>query len=283
MGDLITTNPDGTGYQWYSPPAGSWQSPTQFSSAVLSSIGGSQTNAGLVNAWQAAEGQWAATGKYNAVSSNNPLNTTLVTSGSSPLAQVSGNTYVQSYPTQQAGVAATVQTLNDPRYAQVVADLRTPGTSLAKFAADVGASGWGTDPNAIVSQGQNPSVLNGLFGVVGQGTGPSQGGSNPSVGPDANATSITLSEAVTGAGTSWLVTYNNLLGQNQSLLGSLNIVKDFEILVARAVTVGIGFAFLGVGLVMMFGGAIMDVLFGRRSPARIAEGTVTSAAGALAK
>jgi hypothetical protein len=93
---------------------------TAWADAILTTMGAPTTAANvssMVN-WFAHEGGGGA---------NNPMNTTLQTSGSTGSINAVG---VQSYSTVAAGVAATVQTLNGGNYPAIVAALKA-GTGLS--------------------------------------------------------------------------------------------------------------------------------------------------------
>ena len=94
----------------------------------------------MLLAWAQAEG---------GIGHNNPLNTTLVMTGSTPW-NSNGGYPVQAYPDLATGVAATVGTLQSAYYTSIVADLRTGNTS--QFAADVYASPWGTKQGIDVAE-----------------------------------------------------------------------------------------------------------------------------------
>jgi hypothetical protein len=116
-------------------------SPADFAAAVLAALGAPQSPANVQTlvAWEAAEGgNWHNTAWYN------PLNTTLREPGSSSMNPVG----VQAYTDWQQGVDATVSTLQEAPYRQVVADLAASAPP-SQTAADVGASPWGTSAASI--------------------------------------------------------------------------------------------------------------------------------------
>jgi hypothetical protein len=77
---------------------------------------------------------------------NNPLNTTLRTKTSTNCVQVSGSTWVQSYPTELAGAKATADTLRGTYYVAIVNALRggDPYTYGVPQAVANGIRTWGT-------------------------------------------------------------------------------------------------------------------------------------------
>jgi len=103
-----------------------------FYRALLRGIGAAPTPAVLqfLYAWRQAEG---GTARYN------PFNTTPRMTGSSAYNRVG----VQNYPDPQTGVNATVKTILNGRYANLVAALRA-GTSSRAMAQALAASPWGT-------------------------------------------------------------------------------------------------------------------------------------------
>jgi hypothetical protein len=101
----------------------------------------SQNNIQKLAAWNACEGNLAG---QSGLGINNPFNTTLNCCGG-----VSVNSAgVKRYPNIASGVSATLQTLQAPRYALVVANLRGDGSG-STFATAVGSSGWGTSGSCI--------------------------------------------------------------------------------------------------------------------------------------
>lgn len=101
--------------------------------SLLSALGAPATAANLssVEEWIAREGDFSAAGH------NNPLNTTLVTSGSTGDFNGAG---VQNYGTEAEGIAATVKTLESGAYSDILLLLRG-GTGLASGAA-AGLEKW---------------------------------------------------------------------------------------------------------------------------------------------
>jgi biotin carboxyl carrier protein len=108
------------------PGSSEWQS------QILRGVGAPITPANLqvVDAWQRAEGGTAL---------NNPFNTTQLAPGASSYNSVG----VRNYPTPQAGIDATIQTLRNGRYQNVLDALRQ-GTSAMGTAQAIAASPWGT-------------------------------------------------------------------------------------------------------------------------------------------
>lgn len=95
------------------------------------------TNVNLLVAWAYCE---LKTGSGNPWMWNNPLSTTEPGYGGTP----QNNAGVMSYPTQSAGIAATVATLTNGDYGQIVDALRT-SNSTEFFAATGQMATWGTD------------------------------------------------------------------------------------------------------------------------------------------
>lgn len=124
--------------------------PTDFATALLEQLGAPVTPVNLttVTQWEQHEGgNWQNTAAFN------PLNTTLRLPGSSvlPGGGPAANAGVQAYQSWDQGLTATVQTLQESQYAQIVADLRSSAPTT-KVAADIGSSPWGT-PNWTGSGG----------------------------------------------------------------------------------------------------------------------------------
>lgn len=108
-------------------------SQASWAQSLLTAIGAPATAANLasVEHWIAAEGDFSLPGH------NNPLNTTLVTSGSTGSINSVG---VQNYGSATQGVEATVQTLETGGYGDILMLLRS-GQGLASGAA-AGLSKW---------------------------------------------------------------------------------------------------------------------------------------------
>ena len=110
---------------------------TQFAHDVLQSLGAPQTaeNVRAIVAWAQAEGTAA---------SFNPLATTENAPGATSFNRVG----VKNYPTYAEGVQATVATLTNGRYANILAAL-ADGTSAQQVAQAVAQSPWGTGSHVL--------------------------------------------------------------------------------------------------------------------------------------
>lgn len=94
-----------------------------------------EENLKFMDAWAKAEGGNAA---------NNPFNTTQVTGGEHRnYNNLGGGIGVQNYLSPQAGIDATVNTLTNGRYGNIIGALRE-GDDAMKSAAALAASPWGT-------------------------------------------------------------------------------------------------------------------------------------------
>src|SRR5215471_7117037 len=92
-------------------------------------------NLRFLDAWARAEGGSA---------SNNPFNTTLQTGGSTGFYnQLGGGIGVQNYGSPQAGIDATVNTLTNGRYGNIIGAMRQGNNAYAAAQA-LAASPWGT-------------------------------------------------------------------------------------------------------------------------------------------
>lgn len=118
---------------------------TKFATDLLTRLNApiTDSNIAAMTTWMKFEG--GGGGKATGLGVNsamfNPLNTTLRTSGSTGSMNSVG---VQKYASYDAGLAATVQTLNNGRYNDIIAALRQ-GTSVAAVLGAVNASPWGTN------------------------------------------------------------------------------------------------------------------------------------------
>lgn len=109
---------------------------------VLRTLGYASTDAHLVGplAWAYAEGGWSAN-----AATYNCWNTTLPAPGSRPINSVG----VQAYPTGPVGINATVATLRNGHYPNVLIELAS-GTAIG-LANMVGRSPWGTSAAGILT------------------------------------------------------------------------------------------------------------------------------------
>jgi cell wall-associated NlpC family hydrolase len=103
---------------------------------ILFGVGAKPTSENLrfFDAWTQAEGGTA---------SNNPFNTTQPMSGSSFYNNLGGGIGVRNYTTAQQGIDATITTLTNGRYGNIIGALRE-GDNAMKAAAALAASPWGT-------------------------------------------------------------------------------------------------------------------------------------------
>lgn len=114
---------------------GDIQSPGQFATSLLASLGVpvTESNAAAIIAWAKAEG-----GNWNNSAKFNPLNTTQRMPGSSAMNSVG----VQSYSSWAEGLAATVKTLNNGRYGDILNALKTGDASNQLGSAAQGLRTW---------------------------------------------------------------------------------------------------------------------------------------------
>lgn len=110
---------------------------TRWWNDILGGIGASSTanNFGNLNAWADCEGGDAA---YN------PFNTTEPAAGATDYNSVG----VKNYPSYQSGLHATLVTLQNGYYGQIIAALKS-NASRSVFAGAVGSSPWGTSGACI--------------------------------------------------------------------------------------------------------------------------------------
>lgn len=159
--------------------------PAQAASAVLAGLGAQQAPASslaALEAWQAAEG--GAGPQYGNPANSaayNPWNTTLAVPGSSTVAGgPAAAAGVQAYQSWGQGIAATVQTLQEPQYATVASDLVT-GAPAPVTEAAILSSPWGTKSIAgMTAGGQAPTSANAATSPVSSSTSTSTAGSSSS-------------------------------------------------------------------------------------------------------
>lgn len=109
---------------------------------ILKGVGAPITPANLtaLQAWHQAEGGSA---------SNNPFNTTQPLAGATPYNSVG----VRNYPTPEAGIQATVQTLTNGRYGNILGALKQ-GSDPVAVAKAIAQSPWGTGAGVLRVLGQ---------------------------------------------------------------------------------------------------------------------------------
>ena len=132
-----------------------------WASQFLSKLGVPTTASNLqaVTTWMAWEG-----GHWKNSAHNNPLNTTLKTSQSTGSMNSVG---VQRYASWDSGLDATIQTINNGRYGNILAALQAGNDTQAVIAA-VNASPWGTN---IKGGKSSQSVATPSVGVSNNGGG----------------------------------------------------------------------------------------------------------------
>ena len=114
-----------------------------FAEAVLQSLGYPVTKLAVTDimSWEAAEG-----GAWNGGARYNPLNTTEPMSGATDFNSVG----VKNYTSWEQGLNATVKTLENGYYTDILNALSIGGTG--DFGVTVGESPWGTETFAVTGQ-----------------------------------------------------------------------------------------------------------------------------------
>lgn len=112
------------------PPLPDWRQ------KILGGVQAPVTPANLkfLDLWARAEGGTAA---------NNPFNTTQSSRGATPYNTLDSGGHVWNYVSPQAGLQATIQTLNNGRYGNIISALQQ-GSSAKSSADALAASPWGT-------------------------------------------------------------------------------------------------------------------------------------------
>jgi len=148
---------------------------TGFSTALLEALGAPVTSANIagLNAWQAAEAQWTATGSWNAAVNHNPLN---IETGVNPhfAGPGPGQNPISQFPDWSSGVAATAAFIqeNDPGILRV---LMTGNANPPVLSAAVTASHWGTGPFGGNSGADQPATTGGSqSATIGAGSATTQ-------------------------------------------------------------------------------------------------------------
>jgi hypothetical protein len=122
---------------------------TGFYTTVLQRIGApvSVQNLQACNAWEIAEGGSAE---------NNPWNTTLWMAGAIPYNTFGDNEHVYHYPSVAVGIMATVDTLTNGHYANILNHFKAGNNGFAVCQA-VDGSVWGTHDAASVYAHKYPA------------------------------------------------------------------------------------------------------------------------------
>jgi len=156
----LTAAGPGTGQPTNTTVAGSGQTREDFAKDVLAGIGAPTTaeNIRAMTAWMQAEGGTAAF---------NPMNTTQPASGATDYNSVG----VKNFTSWQQGVQATIQTLQNGHYPNIIAALQQ-GNNAGAVAAAVGASPWGTS-GQLMAQVLGTTLNNAPVSTQASGGGPS--------------------------------------------------------------------------------------------------------------
>jgi hypothetical protein len=187
--------------------------------ALLTALGVPVTLQNVINimSWENAEGQWGATGKYNASQMHNPLN--INTTDASLMASWGAGVYnmggTNFFPTWKEGFNATIATMNR-NFPSVVAALRKGNLSTAQFEGVVSSTGWASShyPGGwtIVKPG-------GKVGKVAVASGPSLSGVANALTGGAYGDVKSVATAI-----GWLWNKNNLKRVGEVVLGGGLIV-----------------------------------------------------------
>lgn len=145
--------------------------PAQWERLILRGVGAPATpqNLRFLDAWQRAEGG----GTANAANFN-PLNTTQGAAGAGSINSVG----VKSYRNAGQGIRATVQTLLNGHYGDIVGGLRSGRASAQQLASSRSLSTWGTGGGVLRALGQG-AVSPPTFGGGGGGSVPGSGLGSP--------------------------------------------------------------------------------------------------------
>src|SRR5262245_31077995 len=149
---------------------------------ILAGVGVKPTleNLRFMDAWARAEGGTAT---------NNPFNTTQRMAGSTFYNQLGGGIGVQNYGTVQMGIDATVNTLTNGRYGNIIGALRKGDSAMAAANA-LANSPWGTGGlvQKILSEG-TPALSQRMAPVQ---LGAQTGGNTPLQNTVANAMGLNI-------------------------------------------------------------------------------------------
>ena len=246
---------------------------TSFATAILNALGApvNGANVGSLQDWFALEGGGGA---------NNPLNTTLATSGSTGSINSDG---VQSYGTPSEGVSATVDTLDSGSYSAIVAALKS-GQGLSSDSSSIASelsawSGGGYSSvtgaaTAAAAAGEASSTAAGTSTTAAQLTAFTTPGSTLSIGAATPEASDSLLSPITGV-IDMATSVARLAKDFNTLVGLFNaLLADIEWLFVPSNWVRI-FAFLfGVGALLPGLWALMKTGSGQ-------QGDITMALGIL--
>jgi hypothetical protein len=180
---------------WHVESMGDPMTPTSFSQDLLKKLGIHPSSVDVSNLakWQAGEGQWGASGGFNAANMYDPLNTKLTTGAGTGGAPIGGGATV-AYKNWNQGIAATAQTMQQSNMAPLVKALKA-NASPSNFYRAILASSWGGSgrtslyggslpgsPAVAVPMGPGSAIST---PTVGGGGGPSSSSSSSS-GPSIN-------------------------------------------------------------------------------------------------
>lgn len=158
---------------------GGWQE------AFLKSIGApvTQTNLTFLTEWFNEEHGSSGTTGEPLGGLYNPFDTTLKAPGSTTLAGNSAG--VQNYQTPAEGIAATASTIEESAYANLLAALRNPNSTVSSLQSAEAASPWGTwgsYPSTAPSNVPSVSTEGTLYSTIYKGDA-NQGASGSSLTP----------------------------------------------------------------------------------------------------
>lgn len=164
--------------------------PAQWERLILRGIGAPATpqNVRFLDAWQRAEGGGTANN-----ANFNPLNTTQGAAGAGSINSVG----VKSYRNAGQGIRATVQTLLNGHYGDIVGGLRSGRDTAQQLASSRSLSTWGTGGGVLRALGQG-AVSPPKLGGGGGGSVPVPSVSSPQAGngvPRAALTQYLLAES----------------------------------------------------------------------------------------
>lgn len=212
-----------------------------WATGVLHGIGAPTNAANFATLWNWSIKESGQDPIVNGNIHNNPLNTTQRAPGSTSQNSVG----VQSFPDVSTGVSATVQTLQNGRYPQIVANLRnslpsfnwlaTPGRGANPTAAATTSelNTWGSKTNWLSWTNQPPTPSQNFQTSSGVSSLATQPNSNP-ISDAINSALGPIGTAITGAETSFVQTATNVV---LMLMGGVLMLTGLALIAVLALKV----------------------------------------------
>lgn len=235
---------------------------SDFSTALLAELGNlqgvnitpSSTAINLVNAWQATEGQWGASGEFNSQSQHNPLNIESTAPGSPSGKKIcaSNNACTLSFSNWADGVKAAAQFILTYQPAIATALLDSSSKDQAKnFLSVVGA--WNPQDSSYATD-----IQSNYGKPVPGGTSTTAASSKLSVGDWLQSYAAML-YIPPGSNNTGIFKYLPVLGSIFGIASDVSSIgSTITAIVARGGTFLVGAVVFSVGLIVILGSSLTD-------------------------